>query len=206
MTNHTLPKKTQVERTKFSKEKIIREAILYFGKYGYRGATLAEMSKAAGLTEPGLLHHFSNKENLLKDVLEERDRVYMDRLNSVQKEGVKVLEELQAMLDLNATTPGLVQLFTVLAAESIDPTHPAHEFFTHRYQMITSFLSDALAKAQAVGKIRKDICPKDLAVMIFALMDGLQVQWLLEPEKVHMSKVFGLFLQTLDPDFSSESG
>lgn len=76
MTNQTTkPRLTQAARTKFSKEKIIREAVHLFGQYGFRGATLAEIARAAGLTEPGLLHHFPSKEHLLMDVLEERDRV-----------------------------------------------------------------------------------------------------------------------------------
>ena len=199
MTNQTTKtKRTQTARTKFSKEKIIREAIRLFGQYGFRGATLAEIARAAGLTEPGLLHHFPSKEHLLMDVLGERDRVDQENLGVFRNKGTNVLDGFQTLVEHNETVPGLVQLFTVLAAESINPEYPGHEFFIRRYQTLKLQTTESLAQAQARGEIRTDIQPEELTVMIFALMDGLQVQWLLEPELVSMSKVFGLFVQVLN--------
>jgi hypothetical protein len=34
-------------------------------------------------------------------------------------------------------------------------------------------------------------------VLIFAMMDGLQVQWLLEPEKINMSEAFRVLMNML---------
>jgi len=36
--------------------------------------------------------------------------------------------------------------------------------------------------------------------MIFAMMDGLQVQWLLEPDRINMSEIFRVLLNMLKPD------
>ena len=68
-------RRTQAERTQLRKEQVIREAIRFFGQNGYHGAKLADIAKAAGVTEPGLLHHFPSKAHLLMEVLAERDRL-----------------------------------------------------------------------------------------------------------------------------------
>ena len=47
------------------------------------------------------------------------------------------------------------------------------------------------------GGIRSDISADVLGVMLFAMMDGLQVQWLMEPEKVDMANVFRVFIDLL---------
>ncbi len=43
----------------------------------------------------------------------------------------------------------------------------------------------------------KDIPAENLGVLLFAVMDGLQVQWLMEPEKVDMAQIFRVFVGLL---------
>jgi hypothetical protein len=89
--------------------------------------------------------------------------------------------------------PGLVQLFTVLVAESVDEQHPGHEFFMRRYQNVRQQSLEALRQSQRQGEVRDDIPAEDLVVLVYALMDGLQIQWLFEPDKVNMARLFEHF-------------
>jgi hypothetical protein len=41
--------------------------------------------------------------------------------------------------------------------------------------------------------IRSDVDLNELAALIMAVMDGLQLQWLLDPKKVDMVSTFKLF-------------
>lgn len=43
------------------------------------------------------------------------------------------------------------------------------------------------------SQIRSDVDLKEAVTLIMAVMDGLQIQWLLDPEKVDMVKTFKLF-------------
>ena len=47
------------------------------------------------------------------------------------------------------------------------------------------------------GEIRGDIPAQDLVIMLFAMMDGLQVQWLYEPEQIKMARLFEQFIVLL---------
>jgi AcrR family transcriptional regulator len=118
-------RRTQAERTRTSRAKIIQSAIETFAQKGFRGASLAEIAKDANLTVPGLLHHFPNKTHLLMEVLKERDRIDIERMQStLQKNGNQFLEAGAELVEHNQTVPGLVQLFNLLVAESISPEHP----------------------------------------------------------------------------------
>jgi len=198
MTKLPTPRRTQAERTRASREKIIQAATEFFARQGFRGAKMAEIAKAAGLTGPGLLHHFPSKTYLLMEVLRERDRIDSERMRAtLQKNGNHFLEAEFELVEHNETVPGLVQLFTLLVAESISPDYPAHDFFIQRYQREREHVTQAIARAQQDGEVRSDIPAETLGVLIFALMDGLQIQWLLEPEKISMSGMFQVLMDML---------
>ena len=191
-------RRTQAERSKASREKIILAATKFFAQNGFRGTKLSEIAKAVEMSEPGLLHHFPSKNHLLIGVLEERDRLDQQRYVGVADgEDLPVVTSLRELVTHNEAVPGLVQLFTVLVAESITADHPGHDFFRKRYQNLREIGIELISKSQEKGEIRNDISAEDLIVMIFAMMDGLQIQWLLEPEKISMTKEFNLFLQFL---------
>ena len=193
-----MPRRTQAERTQQRKQQVIHAAIHTFGQYGFHGARLADIAKAAGVTEPGLLHHFPSKEHLLMEVLAERDRLDRQRFDpATHIEEGDTLNSFQKLVEHNETVPGLVQLFTVLVAESIDEQHPGHEFFRRRYQELRDRRVEVLTKAQANSEISNDIPAEDLVIMLFAMMDGLQIQWLYEPGKIDMARVFEQFLGLL---------
>ncbi len=193
-----MPKRTQAERTQRRKEQVIRAAIRFFGQTGYHGARLADIAKAAGVTEPGLLYHFPSKAHLLMEVLAERDRIDHERFDpSLHSRMGAPLAPLQELVEYNETVPGLVQLFTVLVAESVDEKHPGHEFFRRRYRHLREQTVAVLREAQARGEIRGDMPAGDLTVLLFAMMDGLQVQWLYEPEQIEMARLFEQFLRLL---------
>lgn len=191
-------RRTQAERTRASREKIIQSATEAFAQKGFRGAKMADIAKAADLTEPGLLHHFSSKTHLLMDVLRERDRIDGERIQStLQKNGNHFLEAGIELVEHNQTLPGLVQLFNLLVAESVSPDHPAHEFFIERYQRTRGDWVRSIAQAQQAGEVRSDISPEKLAILTFAIMDGLQVQWLMEPDEIDMSGLFRVMMDML---------
>jgi AcrR family transcriptional regulator len=193
-----MPRRTQAERTQQRKEQVIHEAIRFFGQYGYHGARLSDIAKAAGVTEPGLLHHFPSKEQLLMEVLAERDRLDHERFDpALHEQAGDSLSSLNKLVEHNESVPGLVQLFTVLVAESIDEEHPGHNFFRQRYQDLRDQAVDLMKNAQLHKEIRDDIPAEDLVVLLYAMMDGLQIQWLYEPGKISMAHLFEEFLRLL---------
>jgi AcrR family transcriptional regulator len=55
--------------------RILHIAMEEFAENGYRGASLARIAERAELSQPGLLHHFHTKEELLAATLDLRDEM-----------------------------------------------------------------------------------------------------------------------------------
>jgi AcrR family transcriptional regulator len=176
-------RKNGTPRGERSKETILEAALPLFARQGYRGASLASIASAAGLTQPGLLHHFPSKEELLLGLLDWRDRDDGKRLSGLRDgDGLGYLERLQDLVAHNATAPELVALFTTLVGEGSSPEHPAHEYFVERYRRIRGRALRTLREGQHAGEIREDVDLETIVPLLFAVMDGLQIQWLLDPE------------------------
>jgi len=120
--------------------------------------------------------------------------------NLIDPENVNLDEILNTLEDLvakNEEIPGLVRLFTVLVGESIRSDHPSHDYFVNRYAQIREVFSEYFGSLNAGKKLSAGTDIDQLAILIIAMMDGLQIQWLLDPESVSMSKSFNLFLKII---------
>jgi AcrR family transcriptional regulator len=189
--------KSSTSRGGRSRAAILKAAVPLFARFGYRGAPLAAVADAAQMTQPGLLHHFPSKQNLLLAVLEERDLDAKRRAHGGFYAGSHTtLNALRDLVEYNATTPELVQLFTVLVGESVSTDHPAHTYFVDRYASLRHNLTRALQQGQETGDFRQDIDISEVASLILATMDGLQIQWLLDHDQA-MPPRFALFLDSL---------
>jgi len=165
-----------------SRAAIVEAAKAQFAANGFRGASLASVAEAAGLSQPGLLHHFPSKVALLLAVLEDRDRED-GRLSSAHltKTGVGILPALERLVRHNQANPDVVRLFSVLLGEGLADDHPAHDYMVERYQRIRDRLERNLQRAEEDGEIAPGADWAALAAIVVAVMDGLQLQWLLDP-------------------------
>lgn len=182
------------------REQIVREATLQFGRSGFTGATILDIASRCGISRAGLLHHFPTKEALLAAVLEERDVLDRERFRRNGPLGPDGLGVLRGMIDLadhNAGQPGIIALYAVLAAEATDPAHPAHDYFVARYRRIRSGTEHALERAKLAGRLHEGVEVPDAAVELIALMDGLQVMWLLAPDEIDMARHLRASIQRL---------
>ncbi|GIH77322.1 TetR/AcrR family transcriptional regulator [Planobispora longispora] len=173
------------------RERILAIALQEFAENGYRGTSLARVAERAEISQAGLLHHFQSKERLLVAVLEYRDELDLRRypFGSVRT-GAEALRVLVDVVEYNSRVPGLVQLFTVMSGEAVTADHPGHEWARDRYRRLRDETAGAIARAVESGEFRADIDPEVHATRLIAVMDGLQTQWLLDPDRVDMAAVF----------------
>src|SRR6478736_5392017 len=89
----------------------------------------------------------------------------------------------QEILDRAIEVVGLVQLYSTLVAAALEEGHPAaHEFATTRFAGLRQDLAARVRLNQQVGRIRADLDPEAIAALVIAASDGLQTQWLLDPD------------------------
>ena len=168
------------------REDIITAAAAAYGELGYHGSSLREIAKRVGITHAGLLYYFPTKEALLAAVLERRDAEDAEREQLLAPPGLDVLRHFVALASHNVQHPGIVDLYSRLAAEAVSPDHPAHAYFERHYRAARAGVLDSFRALAASGELRADVDPDFAALTFIALMDGLQVQWLTTPGDVDL--------------------
>ncbi|MCX5363935.1 TetR/AcrR family transcriptional regulator [Streptomyces sp. NBC_00124] len=177
-------------RSEERRAEIVRAALEVIAERGYRGASLAAVAERVGLTQQGLLHHFPTKEALLVAVLKERDQ--WDAVPDTQWR----IDLLTSLVEYNAMRPGIIQTFSALLGESVTDGHPARAYFTERYAQVRASMA-AVLRAEYGDRLPNGLTPERTAPLLVAVMDGLQYQWLLDPESVDMPGAFRDFLRLL---------
>ncbi|MFI6086981.1 TetR/AcrR family transcriptional regulator [Streptomyces sp. NPDC051218] len=178
-------------RSEERRAEILRAALEVIAERGYRGASLGAVAERVGLTQQGLLHYFPTKDALLVAVLEARDQ-----WDAVPTSEIR-LDLLGSLVEYNAMRPGIIQTFSALLGESVTDGHPAREYFTERYGRVRENFA-AVLRTEYGDRLPGGLTPEAAAPLLVAVMDGLQYQWLLDPESVDMAGAFRNFLALLD--------
>jgi len=169
------------------RQRILEAAMAIFGAKGYNNGSLLEIGEQAGMSHAGVVHHFGSKDQLLIAMLEYRDDADVAALEGKHMpSGHALFEHLVHTVELNQERPGVVQAYTVLSADSVTDGHPAQDFFRERFRGLRDMLVGALRDAAPADV--DDARLSDAASAIIATMDGLQVQWLLDPDAVRMTR------------------
>ena len=184
-------------RSEAAKERVLESALRAIAANGFQASSLAGIAADAGLATAGLLHHFPSKEQLLVAVLAERDRLDGVRFHLGGFQGLAALDRLVELVQHNTMVPWLVQAYTVLMGESLGDDHPARDWFRERYPRRRANIAEALRAGIETGEVRPDVDCDALAAEIVAMMDGLQVQWVLNPDEVDMAAAFADYVAGL---------
>lgn len=173
------------------REEILDRALDVIAHDGFRQTSIKAIADAAGLSQAGLLHYFDSKEHLFVEVLRTRDLRDLQRLAT----DLSTSDLSTAFLDLvrrNVEVPGLVELFTRMAAEAGDPDHPAHAYFSGRIQRMMDDLRESDIPLEWLDPRLTNATIRS----VLALSDGLQIQWLIDPS-IDMAGILELALSTL---------
>jgi AcrR family transcriptional regulator len=158
------------------RRQILEVATRMIAERGFWATSLREVGDACGITVAGVLHHFSSKEALLVGVLDRRDRLdeaaLREKLGVPAGQGgaeVSLGRACREIVARNAEQRELVHLSSVLSAESLDPEHPAHDYFCERQAWVLEELARLAPPSSDADAVAR---------RVLALMEGLQLQWL----------------------------
>jgi AcrR family transcriptional regulator len=174
------------------RQAIVDEALAVFSRTGFHSGSLREIAKRVGLTPAGLMHHFADKEELFAEVLRQRDAKVRAAAGDPAEH--TLIQQAERVVAYNQTTRGLTSLYAIVSAEATDSEHPSHEQFADRYRSTAQRAGDLLRAGQEAGEVRPDVDPELAARLISAVMDGIQLQWLLD-ESVDMVPLFEEFVR-----------
>jgi AcrR family transcriptional regulator len=191
----------------YAKSAAVRRTIIEscsetFQESGFRGVSMAEIARRAGISHTGLLHHFPRKEALLTAVLQlqdERGEQFLREHSTLSPEidPVAILRGMVATLVERDRYAGLVELSATLGGEATTPGHPAHDYFAARYHDVRSFLTRLFTALRNEDRLRSSLSPAHLAAMTLAATDGLNTQWLYARDEIDVDAIVHAFLASV---------
>ncbi|MFC7375713.1 MULTISPECIES: TetR/AcrR family transcriptional regulator [unclassified Brachybacterium] len=152
------------------RESILDGASELFAEYGYYGASLRDISRRVGLSHPGMLHHFSSKDELLGGVidrLEAHAQQALDRKEEFCSDGDALLRGLTEMWN-----PGshLIQLLATLDADAISDDHPGRFRMARLRRVHEHVLEHCFVALEKNGQLRSCVDPEFASRAMLALI------------------------------------
>ncbi|MBT1623605.1 TetR/AcrR family transcriptional regulator [Curtobacterium flaccumfaciens pv. oortii] len=159
------------------RREILDQTLDVVASRGIDGTSLRAIGDAIGVSHAALKHYFSSREALLVEVLRERDAASDRALGDT----AGVFTRLAFVADRNVSEPALVTLYTTLLGASVESgNETAREFFAARFDEARGNLVAQLRDELAASGRHSDADLEQVASLIIAAFDGLQVQWLLD--------------------------
>jgi AcrR family transcriptional regulator len=169
---------------------ILEAATREFGRRGYESARIADIARASGVTDAGLLHHFSTKRDLFLAVIELREQVYAPMQDLPPATAREFFDGFIASVVRAERDPDLLRFRTMLTGATGLVGHPAHGRAHQRLKAALDGLEPFLHAAIDRGELRADTDPHQVVLELFALNDGLRSQWAAWPEVVDYAETF----------------
>lgn len=179
-----------------NRQKIIDAATALVMERGVKGTSLSDIANAAGISKGTLFYHFSAKDDLIYELTEQHfDGITKASLKrAAQTQGASLQEILQEGLlsILRAEDRGKLNLY--LLQEAVTENPALKDRFAGKYQEFQLLMGNFL------DMVAPQINPnkaKVLSRLLVAILDGLIIQWLLEPEAISVKEIAEILVPLL---------
>ncbi len=164
-----------------SPERLLHAAMKLFVKKGYKGSSVAEITKEAGLTRGALYCHFETKEHLAREIIKLFEEKYLNSMmNYVEKEGKGASDKFQKMMRFNVwfagEHPDLCLFMTVISAEMVGSRNRLEPYLKSVYRKWSEFIAGILKDGRRAGEFKREIDPQMMAWVIIGVHDGVLLQ------------------------------
>ncbi len=176
-------------QSKETSHRILTQAMRIFLEKGYHGTSIDDITQAAGVTKGALYWHFKSKEELLKKIVEEFERRFLDGLiQAVKDVRGDIHDKFGKYFRYNAAfsyyNRELCVSFTTLAAELVGAHHGTEPQFRRIYKKYQTFLSRLIRQGKKEKIFKKEIDPDLAALIIIAFHDGILIRWFMNQNEI----------------------
>lgn len=153
--------------------RIMDAALKVFAEQGFYNARVSEVARAAGVADGTIYLYFSNKDDLLISLFEERMEEIIARLREdLASTGGDALQRLRRMIERHLSMaveqPLLAEFITVELRQS---AKFVREYENPRFQEYLTVLRDLVEEGQREGLIRPGLDSRLLVRAVFGALD-----------------------------------
>jgi len=180
-----------------NRQKILDAATALIMAKGVKGTSLADIARTAGISKGTLFYHFAAKDDLVYELTEqhfdELTRANLRRVEQMQNVPLQEILRESLMTILRAEDRGKLNLY--LLQEAVTEKTALKKRFAAKYREFQDMMGEFL---HIVFPQMDSAKARTLSMMLVALLDGLIIQWLLEPERIPVDDIASLLAQMLN--------
>ncbi len=160
-------------------EQILEESINIIDKKGIQGLTIKNLSKAIGISEPGIYRHFESKTEILLSILNNFKEMAVILSEMMKEYDATAVEKIRFMfskiLELFSESPSMV---SVLFSEEIFKNEDVlKNKIVEILNLHGQTLENIISEGQSEKNIRGDIDKKSLALIAMGSLRLLVKKW-----------------------------
>lgn len=169
--------------------RILNQAMRIFLAKGYHGTSIEDITRAAKLTKGALYWHFRSKEDLLKRIVEEYEKRFLDgMIQAVNEVKGNIPDKIEKYFRYNAAfayyNRELCVSFETLAAELIGAHHGIEAKFRRIYRKYQKFLSNLIVQGKKEKVFKREMEEDLSALVIIAFHVGILLQWSMNKDEI----------------------
>ncbi|MTD53285.1 TetR/AcrR family transcriptional regulator [Amycolatopsis pithecellobii] len=184
------------ERTRQSRELLLRAAAELFAEKGYHSTSLVDVADRSGVSRGSIPSHFGDKLGLLRAVVEQLHSDIAESMTTPLAPGAGGARGI-SHLGRTSIRRHTTKLFLALLHEASDPDSPIHTSFAQIHADMRDYLHAWLARPEISTELPPGVAPGDLACAIVGAIIGINQQWSLNPKAVNVAAAYDAFVRTL---------
>ncbi len=185
-----------IDKGKTKKDRIMEAALRIFAQKGFQDATIAEISKKAGVSEATVYEKFGTKEDLLFAIPE---KVTVETISQMEKvlpyiKGVeaKIRAILHGYIEIYGENPD----YSALVLLQLTPNKRFRQTNAHAtIRKAAHMLLDCIREGIADGTFKPDTNPYLIRSMLLGTIEHLFIQWHLQEKSAKEPNI----IELLDP-------
>ena len=180
-------------------QQIIEESIKIIDDKGIQGLTIKNLSKAIGISEPGIYRHFGSKTEILLTILDSLKEM-ANMLSGIMEtyEGTAVEKigfMFSKMLDLFSETPSMV---SVIFSEEIFKNEEVLKIrIVEIVNLHAHTIEAVISQGQIEDNVRNDIDEKSLALLAMGTLRLIVKKWDLNNHNFNLKNEGGKMIEVL---------
>lgn len=185
-------------RTLVTRPQIVAAATELFGRRGFRESSLAAIADGAGITDAGVLHHYSTKRALVDAVVE----TFTDNAEALFRDlrevgGLAGLERFANWSHVYREHPDAVRLMAVLAGEAAPDESMLHSTVAKVLIDFEQVLVELMHEGVARGEIKADTDVEFEVDALLAFNLGSRQLWMFLGDRYSVPDALEQYLQRM---------
>ena len=167
---------TKQARSEYTRLHLIRSAAELFDRNGFAGATLDDVSRAAGVTKGAFYFHFASKKELGGAIQAEACgmlRSFVDKLTATEAGAVQSLIDITHMVARWLDSEPVIRASLRTARECGDRGRPFVDF----YLELLSTVDSTLLRAERAGELGENVAVDVVSTLVVTACVGIEVLW-----------------------------